>query len=153
MATIFSKFNPFSRLIPFFKKQEEPSTNEPIAHFEEVREKEKAFTSVKRGTRNVPLDQIVGSVGRYHDFDSKFIPKGYGSDERLRKLTTEMSRGKSFPPISLYQIKDNYYILDGHHRFAAAKKLGHDSIRAGILELLPSEDTLENRLYMEKIEF
>ena len=153
MATIPSKFNPISRLKRLFNRRGDTSEDQPIAHFDKVREKEKAFTSINRGTSQVHLDRIVGSVGRYHDFDTKFIPKGYGSNERLRTLTREMSKGKLFPPISLYQIKDNYYILDGHHRFTAAKNLGHDTIRACILELLPSKDSLENRLYIEKIEF
>ena len=88
-------------LIPAIRKlfrrpvQDHPEI--PIAHFDKVREKEKAFTTIDRGTSEVPLDRIVGSVGRYHDFDTKFTPKGYGSDERLRTLTREMSKGKTFP--------------------------------------------------------
>ncbi|MEE4166750.1 MAG: Lrp/AsnC ligand binding domain-containing protein [Desulfocapsaceae bacterium] len=135
----------------FSRPKPQPPGHNP--RFEEVREEEEAFTSIDRGTSLVPLDLIVGSVGRYHDFDARFSPKSYRSDERLRTLTTAMSQGHSIPPISLYQIKDNYYILDGHHRFTAAKNLGHDHIRACILELLPSKDTLENKLYIEKIGF
>ena len=140
----------------FFKKLFFRPTAQTTGHnprFDEVREEEEAFTSIDRGTSLVPLDLIVGSVGRYHDFDTKFSPKSHRSDEQLRSLTTAMRQGRSIPPISLYQIKDGYYILDGHHRFTAAKNLGHDHIRACILELLPSKDTLENRLYLEKIAF
>jgi hypothetical protein len=64
-----------------------------------------------------------------------------------------MKAGKVMPPISLYQIKDDYYILDGHHRFQAAKRLGYSEIRSCIIELLPSENSLENQLYREKTEF
>lgn len=135
----------------FNRAKEEPA--KPIAHFEKVRESEEAFTSIERGTSQVPLDKIVGSVGRYHDFDAKFRPASYRSDERLRELSRAFSEGRKIPPISLYQIKDHYYILDGHHRFTAAKSLGHDTISACILELLPSKDTLENKLYLEKIGF
>jgi len=139
----------------FFSKsrQKEQPRDNINAHFEEVRVEEKAFTSIDRGTSLVPLERIVGSVGRYHDFDAKFSPKSHRSDERLKTLMTALSQGRSFPPITLYQIKDSYYILDGHHRFTAAKNLGHDTIRACILELLPSKDTLENKLYIEKIGF
>ena len=101
----------------------------------------------------VPLDRIVGSVGRYRDFDSQFRPRSYAVDERLQAIVKRMREGRSLPPISLYQIKDDYFILDGHHRVTAARQLGHSHIRACILELLPSADTLENRLYVEKIEF
>lgn len=126
---------------------------QPSAHFDLVREQEQAYQTITRGTREVPVNQIVGSVGRYHDFDEKFRPQSHGSDEKLQRLIKEMRVGKTVPPIALYQIKDNYYILDGHHRFSAAKHLHHDSIRACIVELIPSKDTLENQRYLEKIEF
>ena len=57
------------------------------------------------------------------------------------------------PPISLYQIKEDYFILDGHHRFRAARELGRSHIRSRIVELLPSKNTLENNLYIERIGF
>ena len=33
---------------------------------------EGAFDHIDRGICTVPLERIVGSVGRYHDFDSQF---------------------------------------------------------------------------------
>jgi len=153
MATTHSKSSLHSLLKRFFSKKEHNPPEQSIVQFETVREKEGAFTSIDRGTSLVPLDLIVGSVGRYQDFDAQFKPKSHGSDERLRAFIKDMKRGRTFPPISLYQIKDSYYILDGHHRYTAAKQLKHDHINACILELLPSKDTLENRLYIEKIEF
>lgn len=153
MAITPSKYNLMNFFKNVFSKPKAEQQKDHIAQFDKVREEEKAFTSIDRGTSLVPLDLIVGSVGRYHDFDAKFSPKSYRSDERLRTLTSAMRKGRPIPPISLYQIKDNYYILDGHHRFTAAKNLGHDHVRACILELLPSKDTLENKLYIEKIGF
>jgi hypothetical protein len=64
-----------------------------------------------------------------------------------------METGQDMPPVSLYQIKNEYFVLDGHHRIMAARELGREEIRACILELLPSTDTLENRLYREKVKF
>jgi hypothetical protein len=153
MASMSSKYNPLTLLKGLFTKTVSAGADKSVAHFEKIRTEEKAFTSIDRGTSLVPLAAIVGSVGRYHDFDAQFKPRGYDSDERLKSITREMRKGRSFPPISLYQIKDNYYILDGHHRFTAAKDLGHDEIKACIQELLPSKDTLENRLYIERTEF
>lgn len=121
--------------------------------FDQVRETEKAYETVKRGVATVPLDKIKGSVGRYTDFDSQFRLKGAGNAERLASITQALQEGKSVPPVSLYQIKDNYYIVDGHHRVTAAKNLGQSHIQARILELLPSNETVENRLYLEKIDF
>ncbi len=108
---------------------------------------------MKRGQASVPLDQIVGSVGRYLDFDKRFRLRGAGTDDRLKFFTRVLQNGRPIPPVSLYQIKNNYYIVDGHHRITAARNLKQSHIRANILELLPTQDTKENRLYMEKIDF
>lgn len=143
------------------RKQQSQKTHEPAKqesytgkhNFDQVREAEKAYESVKRGVAAIPLDKIIGSVGRYTDFDQQFRLKGAGTNERLQSLTAAIQAGKAIPPVSLYQIKDNYYIVDGHHRVTAAKKLGQSTIQATILELLPSEETVENRLYLERIDF
>ncbi len=153
MATTSSK----SRLARFWHRisgiGDQQGRGESASNFEKVRTDEQAFESIDRGTLFVPINKIVGSVGRYHDFDAHFRPKGYDSDERLNDIMKKMREGKVMPPISLYQIKDHYYILDGHHRYAAARELGHQEIRSCILELLPSKDTIENRLYRERTEF
>lgn len=125
-----------------------------LQSFGDRQESEQAYDSVDRGTSMVPLDRIIGSVGRYRDFDSQFNPvRNTAGDERAQAILKRMREGRSLPPVSLYQIKDDYFILDGHHRVMAAKELGHSHIKACILELLPSSDTLENRLYIEKTEF
>jgi len=153
MATTPSKSNPFdflNKLNPFTPKKE----SDQLQSFGDRQESEQAYDSVDRGTSMVPLDRIVGSVGRYRDFDSKFNPiRDTSGNERLQAILKRMREGRSLPPVSLYQIKDDYFILDGHHRVTAAKELGHTHINSCILELLPSSDTLENRLYIEKTEF
>lgn len=148
-----SKFNPFATLKKLIRGKKCHPENDCIQSFDERQETEEAYTSIKRGTQMVPIERIIGSVGRYHDFDSQFKPRGPESDERQDAIVKLMQAGRSLPPISLYQIKDDYFILDGHHRFTAARNLGHTHINACILELLPSKDTLENRLYIEKTEF
>jgi hypothetical protein len=64
-----------------------------------------------------------------------------------------MEGGVTLSPVKLYQIKDEYYVLDGNHRVSAAKALGRQDIEACIVEFLPSPTTLENILYREKAEF
>ncbi|WP_051309485.1 Lrp/AsnC ligand binding domain-containing protein [Desulfogranum japonicum] len=121
--------------------------------FDTVQQSEQAYESIHRGVREIPLLQIVGTVGRYHDFDNQFRPKREGENSRLDGIRRAMVKGRLMPPVSLYQIKEDYFILDGHHRVAAARELGHTHIRACIVELLPGADSLENRLYLEKISF
>ncbi len=121
--------------------------------FRENQECEGAFDHIDRGTCGVPLDQIVGSVGRYHDFDSQFKIKSHVPPDRLISVKQAMREGKSLPPVKLYKIKDEYYVLDGNHRIAAAKEFGRGEIMANIVEFIPSSHTLENIIYREKSEF
>ena len=136
----------WSRLKQGIKSQE-------VKSFKESQKRQSAFDSRNLGVRTVPLDKIVGSVGRYHDFDNKFRLKEYLPHERLEGVKKVMREGKPIAPIQLYQIKDEYYVLDGNHRVSAAKEFGQSEIAANIVEFIPSQDTLENILYREKSEF
>ena len=124
-----------------------------VKSFKEQQQKEEAFEYVCRGTQAVALDRIVGSVGRYHDFDGTFSLKTHLPRERLDGIRKAMRSGKLTSPVDLYQIKDEYYVLDGNHRIAAAKSLGHSEINARIVECIPSKGTLENILYRERGDF
>ena len=127
--------------------------NHSVKSFKENQKMEEAFDHKDRGARLVPVAQIIGSVGRYHDFDSKFRLKHNMVSDRLQRIKRAMTEGKRLPPVKLYQIKDEYYVLDGNHRIAAAKEFGLLEIDATIVEFIPSKDTLENILYLEKSEF
>ncbi|MBD3305246.1 hypothetical protein GF348_02650, partial [candidate division KSB3 bacterium] len=115
--------------------------------------KEDAFDPKQRGKRSVPLAQIVGSVGRYQDFDTTFRLRQHVSSEKFDRVKDLLQGGVPLPPVKLYQIKGDYYVLDGNHRVAAAKALGYEDIEADIIEFLPSAKTLENLLYREKADF
>lgn len=121
--------------------------------FKEDQQKEEAFDHKKRGFSSVSVEQIVGSVGRYHDFDNKFRLMQHMPSDRFKVIRQAMKSGKRLPPVKLYQIRDEYYVLDGNHRIAAAKEIGLLEIDAEIVEFIPSKDTLENILYREKSEF
>ena len=102
-----------------FRKQADAPSE--IKSFKDQQKKEAAFDARDRGIRTVPLSRIVGSVGRYQDFDSRFRFKHNMSSERLQWITAAMRQGRSLGPVELYQIKDDYYVLDGNHRISAAK--------------------------------
>ncbi len=117
---------------------------------------QKAEEAVDRrdlGLREVPIEKIVGSVGRYHDFDSRFRLKKDHEPQKLKLIKAAMWEKKPLPPVDLYKIKDEYYVLDGNHRVAAAKQLQQPTIEAYIVEYLPAKQTLENILYREKANF
>ena len=124
-----------------------------VKSFKEDQQKEEAFDHKDRGICSVSVKQVVGSVGRYNDFDNEFRLIRHMPSDRFQGIKQAMKSGKRLPPVKLYQIKDEYYVLDGNHRIAAAKEIGHPEIEAKIVEFIPSKDTLENILYREKSEF
>ena len=124
-----------------------------LKSFKEVQNLEAAYETRDRGIRSVPLEKIVGSVGRYLDFDEHFRIRSHVPVERLQRIKRKMRSGKVMPPVKLYQIKNEYYALDGNHRIAAANELGHDEIRAKVTEFIPSKGSMENLLYREKARF
>ena len=95
---------------------------------------------VDRGFKEVPLDKIVGSVGRSHNLRSDFFYKtGQAVTARFRRVGQAMAEGKSLPPLELYKVKEPeqtsaYYVVDGHHRVAMAKQLGQDALDAHVVE-------------------
>ena len=123
-----------------------------IESFEDAARKERAITSIYLGLKDVELDKIVGSFGRYQDFLKNFVPLSSvvkDKVERMKKLMIE----EDLPPIELYKIKDKYYVVDGNHRVAAAKALGFKSIPAYVTEYLPPADNEENILLHERSMF
>ena len=124
-----------------------------VKSFRDQQQKEAAFDHRDRGIRTVPLNRIVGSVGRYKDFDGRFRFKPTVPSDRLEGIKKAMRQGRTLGPVKIFEIKDEFYVLDGNHRIAAAKELGHDEILAHIEEFIPSKNTLQNILYRERAEF
>jgi len=150
MGITFLKSNMTGLLNKFGIPWKHRSNLQGIKSFKENQKNEEAFDTVDRGICSVPVNQIVGSVGRYHDFDGKFRLKQHVPSGRLQNIRKAMREGKPLPRVKLYKIKDEYYVLDGNHRISAAKEFGYDDIDADIVEFVPSKDTLENILYREK---
>lgn len=124
-----------------------------VSSFNEQQEKEEDVQFIDHGVKTVELENIIGSVGKYYDFDSQFRPKKHISGKRFNDIKRAMRDGKALPPVKLYQIRDSYYVLDGNHRVAVAKELGLSDIQAKVIELLSAKNTLENLLYIEKKKF
>jgi len=49
-----------------------------------------------------------------------------------------MERGELNEAISVYELDGKYFVLDGHHRVGAAKKLGQEYLDADIIQLIPA---------------
>jgi hypothetical protein len=96
------------------------------------------FEYIDLGVGNVLLNQIVGSVGKCSAFSIEFIPRSHVPKDRLINIKQAIRNGKSLPPVNLYKVDDEYYVMDGNHRVAAAKAFGHRQILAKVVELIPS---------------
>lgn len=104
--------------------------------FEEVRERLRLRRVVDRGTRDVPLERIVGTFGRRGEFNRAFLPRSEALRERWEDVR-ELAEGSSgFPPVELYQVGDACFAVDGHHRISVARALGAPTIEAHVLEFL-----------------
>lgn len=90
-----------------------------------------------RGIQEIQLDRVVGSAGpaKTRDFDPAFLPVSRRLRDRWARVYTAMVDGGEVPPIDVYQVGENYYVIDGHHRVSVARSLGRDSIAARVTEV------------------
>src|SRR5690606_37393764 len=88
---------------------------EDLLRFEDVRKMLGEVSQLPRGLQEIPLDAIVGSVGRYEDFNRQFLPRQAAQGGRWARVRMAVE-GSGLPPIEVYKIGDIYFVLDGHHR-------------------------------------
>jgi hypothetical protein len=86
-----------------------------------------------RGTEDIRIDQIVGTLSRFNDFDHKFRPlKPYLRDRWVNAYLALDREGWS--PITVHKVGDHYYVEDGHHRVSVARLLRIMFIQATVWE-------------------
>jgi len=106
-----------------------------LLSYEEVRQKLRAIEGSRRKLQDIPIEAIVGSVGRYSDFNKNFLPRHESDKERWARVMVEATGLKGLPPIEVYQIGEVYFVLDGNHRVSVAKELGASHIQAYVTEV------------------
>jgi hypothetical protein len=132
----------------------DPGSNQLLS-FEEVKGALGTVSQVYLGMREVPVSQIVGSVGRHRDFDRAFLPSKPDLGTRWRRIDEIMDRGEELPPISLYKIGDVYFVQDGNHRVSVARQRGVEMLDAEVVELrsrVPLGSALTARDLLHKLE-
>lgn len=105
-----------------------------LLSFEEVSKKLKLQARSERGIQNIPLDAIVGSVGRYTDFTRSFLPRNPSDQQRWAAVKASLEQN-AFPPIDVYKVSDVYFVLDGNHRVSVARQEGWTTIQANVIEI------------------
>ncbi len=82
----------------------------------------------------VPIDKIVGSVGRYRDFTRAFLPRAQIDPQRWLRVE-RLQRRAPLPPIDLIRVGDAYFVSDGHHRVSVARARGQRTIQARVIDV------------------
>lgn len=103
-----------------------------------------------KGLRTVPVDLIVGSEGRYKDFNRLFLPKRDHLRSRWERVDMARLQQINLPPVKLYELGGLYFVRDGNHRVSVAKAQGQLEIDAEVVAL-DSEITLDPDLALEDL--
>ena len=122
--------------------------------FDEVSRKAGVSAQIHLGVRPIRVKRIVGSAGKADKVGLDFLPLGPGpAASKFKDILREMKAGTDLPPISVHQIDNRYFVVDGHTRVAAAKALGIEFIDADVTEWPPRKEGLVNLTYYARKEF
>ena len=118
--------------------------------FEAIRLELRQQNPFYRGVQEIPVDLIVGSVGRYREFTRRFLPLDDSLRERWVNIDT-LATTAGWPPIDAYLVGGVYFANDGNHRVSVARHLGNPTIEAHVWEYpidvqLGPDDTLDEVL-------
>ncbi|HBY98549.1 MAG TPA: hypothetical protein DEP84_32160 [Chloroflexi bacterium] len=102
--------------------------------FDDVRQRLRAHAQHDGGLQQVPITQIIGSVGRYRDFDRAFLPRQQHTRNRWLNIDRAYYDDVHLPPIELYQLGETYFVKDGNHRVSVARERGQEFIDAYVIE-------------------
>ena len=105
-----------------------------LLSYDDVKEKLRIGGPIYRGMKTVRVDQIAGSLNRYHEFDRAFLPKEDQLASRWQKVDRAFYEDIHLPPVVLYKVGDVYFVVDGHHRVSVAREQGQEYIEAEIRE-------------------
>jgi nucleotide-binding universal stress UspA family protein len=103
--------------------------------FEDVRQSLGFKGQRYSGLQPVPLDKIVGSMGRARDFDRVFMPTQTHSRGKWVSVDSAYLSGVVLPPVSLYKLGEYYFVVDGHHRVSVARQKNQAFIDAEVIEV------------------
>lgn len=109
--------------------------NSDLLSFYEVTALLKPRHETYLGMKTIPIDKIIGSEGRYHDFTLAFYPKKELLRTRWESVDRAHHQYVNLPPISVYKLGDWYFVRDGNHRVSVAKTQGVAYIDAEVVEL------------------
>ncbi len=115
-----------------------------------------------KGLETVEIDLIVGSEGRYQDFNKTFLPRHEHLKNRWTNIDKLHLQNINLPPVQLYEVGGVYFVRDGNHRVSVARTQGIEMIDAEVVSLdssisiTPDMDRIELRdavIEYERLQF
>ncbi len=106
-----------------------------LISFTDIKKMLRPKNEVYKGMQVVPIKLIVGSEGRYKDFDNHFFPKSNFLKARWERVDSAVLQSITLPPISLYEAGGLFFVRDGNHRVSVAKMKGQEYIDAEVVSL------------------
>lgn len=110
-------------------------TRKHLLSLEEVRSILRPEGETYLGMQAVPIDRIVGSEGRYRDFNRHFLPRFDHLRPRWVRVDLAHYKDVILPPIQLYEAGGLYFVRDGNHRVSVARMQGTRAIDAEVISL------------------
>lgn len=105
-----------------------------LLSYEKVARQLQVTNRAASGARPIPLQAIVGSVGRYNDFTHAFLPRQDTDAQRWARVKAA-GDVSTLPAIQVYQLGESYFVLDGNHRVSIARQQGLTHIDAEIIRV------------------
>ncbi|GHV85316.1 hypothetical protein AGMMS50230_09240 [Spirochaetia bacterium] len=120
----------FSRIMHFMD-----TDKNRLLSLNDVREILKPRGESYKGMSTVPIELIVGSEGRYRDFNKYFLPRREHLRSRWERVDEARLNDITLPPIQLYEIGGVYFVRDGNHRVSVARAQGVEMVDAEVISL------------------
>ena len=102
------------------------------------------YRTLDAGPRVIELARIRGTVDKCGELDSRFRLVGRRHDRRERYRRRSLERVDltvtDLPPISVYLLSGEYYVIDGNRRVAAAMGQKLEYMDAQVTECIPLSD-------------
>lgn len=106
------------------------------------------------GVSPIRVRRIVGSAGKADTLGPDFLPHNRGKrGANYQAIVRKMQAGEVLPPITVYELHNRYFVIDGHTRVAAAKSLEIEFIDADVTEALPRKEGEANLAQYARHEF
>ena len=104
-----------------------------LVPFAEISSALHLYNRIPVGTRQVPLDDIVGSVDRAGDFTRNLLPRREYLHDRWCRVYAHVSV-HGFDPVSLHKVGEVYFVNDGNHRLSVLRAMKAVAVEAEVTE-------------------